>query len=110
MNITYRSNKLQKQLSNATEIKKAFGQMAKKMSSRLDDIISSPSLAVLMQIPAANCHPLTGDRIGEWAVNISGNHRLIFELDHDPVPKKSDEGIDTRQITDIIITGTEDYH
>lgn len=110
MEIEYASNKIRKQFSNATEIKKAFGVNAKRVSSRLEDIRASPNLAVLMQIPAANCHPLTGDRKGDWAVDISANHRMIFEIAHKPIPLKDDGGIDTITVTDILITKTEDYH
>lgn len=110
MNIQINNNKLAKKLEDASAIKKAFGEMAKKVAARLDDIKASPNLAVLRQLPQADCHPLKGDRAGEWAVSISGNHRLIFEIDHDPVPLKVDGSTDEALITDIVITGTGDYH
>jgi proteic killer suppression protein len=108
--IRYGTNKLAKSLENASAIKRAFGVMAKKVSTRLDDIRAAPNLAVLKQIPQAGCHQLMGNRTAEWAVSISANHRLIFELDHDPVPRKEDGSIDEIVITDIVVTGTEDYH
>lgn len=110
MNIDFQKNKLKKQLSNASEIKKAFGVNAKRVASRLDDIISSPNLAVLIQIPAANCHPLYGERKGEWAVDISGNYRLIFVLAHNPIPETEDGSIDTLLVTNICILEIIDYH
>ncbi len=110
MKIEYRNNKLKKQLSSASEIKKAFGVNAKRVASRLDDIKASPNLAVLIQIPAANCHSLSGERKGEWAVDISGNYRLIFEIWHDPVPKTEDNSIITLLVTDICIIEITDYH
>lgn len=110
MKIEYSKNKLKKQLSNATELKKAFGVNAKRIQSRLDDIEASPNLAVLMQIPAANCHSLLGKRIGEWAVDVSGNFRLIFELTNNPIPKTKDGLIDTLLVTDICILEVADYH
>lgn len=109
MNITY-SNKIKKKFSSSVEIQKEFGTMAKKVQSRLDDIVASPNLSVLMQIPAANCHPLSGNRNGEWAVNISPNHRLIFEIDNDPIPLTLTGEIDRIKVTDIRIIGTTDYH
>jgi len=110
MKIYYKTNKLEKQLSNASEIKRAFGVNAKKVSARLDDIQSSPTLSVLMQIPAANCHALSGDREGEWAVNISPNHRLIFSIANDPIPINDDGSVNTILVTEIQILGTTDYH
>lgn len=109
MNITY-SNKIKKKLSSPSEIKRAFGTMAKKVQNRLDDISASPNLKVLMQIPSANCHPLSGNKHGEWAVDISANHRMIFEIDHDPVPRKDSGEIETIEVTDVRIIGTTDYH
>ncbi|WP_286841914.1 MULTISPECIES: type II toxin-antitoxin system RelE/ParE family toxin [Sphingobacterium] len=109
MKITY-SNKIKKKFSSAAEIKKAFGTMAKKVQARLDDIEASPNLNVLMQIQAANCHALSGNRDGEWAVNISPNHRLIFEIDNDPIPLTPTGEIDRIRVTDIRIIDTTDYH
>lgn len=110
MTIEYGSNKLEKQLNNATETKKVFGKMATKISQRMDEIRSFDNLYFLMKLPAAKCHALTGNRNGEWAVSISGNHRMIFVLRNDPIPLKEDGGIDTEKITTIKIIGTEDYH
>ena len=110
MIIEYSKNKLKKQLSTATEIKKAFGVNAKRVKSRLDDIEASPNLAVLIKIPAANCHSLGGDRKGEWALDISANYRLIFEISHDPIPKTEDNSINTLLVTDICIIEIADYH
>jgi plasmid maintenance system killer protein len=110
MNIEYSTNRLRKQLSNASEIKKTFGVNAKRVSQRMADMKAVPNLAVLQQIHAANCHPLTGDRTGEWAVNISANHRLIFEIAHDPIPINDDGSVNTVLVTGIRIIETTDYH
>ena len=110
MKIVCKTNRLEKQLSNASEIKKAFGNDAKKVSARLDDIRASPNLASLMKIPQANCHSLKGDRKGEWALNISANRRLIFEIVDDPVPQNDDGSINTILITDIRLSEIVDYH
>jgi plasmid maintenance system killer protein len=110
MTIEYSNNKLEKQLNNATETKRAFGKMAAKILQRMDEIRSFDNLHLLMQLPAAKCHALIGDRQGEWAVSISGNHRMIFVIINDPVPLMEDGGIDTGKINTIKIIGTEDYH
>ena len=110
MKIKYRKNKLEKQLSNASEIKKAFGERAKKISARLDEIEASPNLLVLMQIPMAKCHSLTLNREGEWAVEISGNFRIIFVIDHNTIPQNEDGSINLSSVTDICIIEIKDYH
>lgn len=110
MQVTYQKNKLQKQLSSASEIKKNFGVNAKRVANRMDEIAASPNLAILMQIPAANCHSLTGDRNGEWALDISKNFRLIFEIANEPIPKTDNGSIDTIMVTDIRVLEVGDYH
>jgi plasmid maintenance system killer protein len=110
MKVDFTNNKLRKQMGSASEIKRTFGVNAKRVQQRLDEMEAAPTLAVLQQIPAANCHPLKGNLLGEWAVDISGNHRIIFEPDHDPVPKKVNGEIETTEITDIKILKTGDYH
>ena len=111
MNVDFKSNKLQKQLTIPSEIKKTFGVNAERVSQRMDDIKAANNLQVLCSIPKANCHPLSGNRIGEWAIDISANHRMIFIITNNPIPKQEDGGIDRIQVTDIkIITGQEDYH
>lgn len=111
MNIRYKSNKLEKMLNTAVAIKKNFGTNAKRVAQRMDDITSSPNLEVLCSIPQANCHPLTGDRKNEWAVDISANHRLIFVIDHDPIPLTNEGSINRIEVTDVqIISAQEDYH
>ncbi|MCY4562456.1 MAG: killer suppression protein HigA [Flavobacteriaceae bacterium] len=110
MKIEYKKNKLKRQLSSASEIKRNFGVNAKRVSSRISDITASPNLNVLIQIPAANCHRLSGDRNGKWALNISTNHRMIFEVVHNPLPENEDGSLDTKSVTDICIIEIVDYH
>lgn len=110
MNIVYSNNRLRKQLSSASEIKRAFGTNAKRVAQRMADITASPNLAVLQQIPQANCHPLTGNREGEWALDISANHRMIFEIANEPIPKNDDGSVNTISVTEIRIIETTDYH
>jgi len=110
MNIKFKSNKLKKILTNASNIQKVYGTMAKKVSQRMDQLYASPNLSVLISYQSANCHLLTGDRSGEWAVNISDNYRLIFEIFQDPFPINSDGSVNTILVTDIRIIETTDYH
>ena len=110
MNITFKNKKLQKILTDPGEIKKAYGSMAKRIAQRMDQLQAAPNLATIQSFPALECHLLTGDRKGEWAVSISGNYRLIFEIDHNPIPEKEDGSIDSIRITDIRILETTDYH
>ena len=69
-----------------------------------------PNLQVLMQLPATTCHRLSGDRDGSWALNVSANHRMIFEIAHHPLPINQDGSLDAKSVTDVRIMEIIDYH
>lgn len=110
MQITFKSKKLENILTDPREISKTYGVMAKKVNQRIKELSAAPSLLVMKTLPAANCHELHGGRAGELAVDISGNWRIIFEPDHDPVPAKADGGLDWNSVTQIKILKVTDYH
>ena len=110
MEISYKNNKLEKQLTDPKKMKKAFGVMAKKVNQRMKELKSAENLETMRFLPAARCHELSGDMKGELAVDVSGNYRLIFEPDHNPTPVKDEGGLDWQQVTKIRMITVEDYH
>lgn len=110
MEISYKTRKLEKQLTEPKEMLKSFGQFARKVNQRLKDLTDAENLAIMRTIPAARCHELTGDRKGELAVDVSGNYRMVFEPLHNPTPKKDDGGLNWEKVTKIQINEIEDYH
>ncbi len=110
MEVSYKSKKLEKRLTDPKELLKAFGQLAKKIKMRLKNLKDADNLAIMRTLPAARCHELTGDRKGELAVDVSGNYRLVFEPNHDPAPQKEDGGLNWDEVTKIQINAIEDYH
>jgi len=110
MQISYKSNKLEKSLTIPKEIARIYGNMAKKVNQRMKEFTASKNLAVLKTLPGPNCHELTGERKGKLAVDISGNWRIIFEPDHDPLPLKPDGGLDWQNVTSVKILEVTDYH
>lgn len=110
MDIKFKSNKLGKSLSIPKEISKTYGDMAKKVNQRMKEFSSSKNLSVLGTLPGPNCHELKGSREGQLAVDISGNFRIIFEPNHDPLPLLADGGLDWQYVTSIKILEVTDYH
>ena len=110
MKLHFKSNKLKKQLTQPKEMIKTFGQRAKKVSQRMEDLEAADTLAIMRFIPAANCHELTGGRKGQLAVDVSSNYRLIFIPEHEPIPTKEDGGLDWESVTKIRIIEIDDYH
>lgn len=69
------------------------------------------NLEVMGTIPQARCHPLKGNREGQFAVALDKGYRMTFVPVHDPVPTLSDGGIDRRRVTVVrIVRVAEDYH
>ncbi len=111
MNIRNQTRKLEKSVENLSAIRKHYGDRAKKVDFRLEQLAAAANLDAMRIFSSANCHELKADRIGEIAVDISPNHRIIFIPDHRPLPKKDDGGLDWKSVTGIVIMAIgEDYH
>ena len=52
---------------------------AARLEERLQALHTAMSIED-MDIPGWRLHPLKGDHTGFWAVNISGNWRVVFEF------------------------------
>lgn len=110
MNVEYKTKKLYKTVKDLKAIRRNYGVRAKKVSQRKEEIESSPNMEVL-KIVCPNCHLLTGDRDGQYSIEISGNHRVIFEINHNEIPMTGNNQIDFSKITDIkILDIGQDYH
>lgn len=110
MKINYKTKKLEKSLTDERKLLKEFGQRAKKIKLRLKEIKSANNLKILGELPQLRLHPYKGKREGEWSINIKDNWRLIFTLDHDPIPTLEDGGVDLTKITILRIQSVEDPH
>lgn len=110
MEISFKSKKLRESLTNPRLLLKTYGERAKKIKQRMEEIASAPNLEVLGKLPGPDCHELSGDRKGQLAVRISGNFRIIFEPDHNPLPVKDDGGLEWQKVTSIRISEVIDYH
>lgn len=110
MEIGYKSNKLEKSLTDAKTMLATYGNRAKKVNQRMMELKAAANLEVMKTIPAANCHPLTADRAGEIAVDISANWRITFVPDQDPLPSKEDGSLDWNLVTKVKIIEVTDYH
>ena len=110
MELIYKNNKLEKTLTNKKEIVKAYGQRAKKIKQRLDDLKAAGSLYDLTLIPQANFHILKGSKRNEFAVDVSKNFRLVFVSAIMPLPLTDQNSIDLKIIDKVKIINIKDYH
>lgn len=87
--------------------KKLGADGAKKLRTRLADLAAAVNVR---QIFAGRPHPLTGNRAGQYAVNLDGGRRLVFEPARQPPPMLAAGGNDWAQVTEIRIVYIGDYH
>ncbi len=62
------------------------------------------------ELVAGRPHPLKGDRAGEFALDLEGAKRLVFQPDNDPIPLLEDGSIDWSKVTAVCIVFIGDYH
>ncbi|HEY9652949.1 MAG TPA: hypothetical protein V6C95_19995 [Coleofasciculaceae cyanobacterium] len=108
MEIIFGNSKLLKLCEQQAVAQKQLGQVcARKLRSRLADIAAAGSVRELV---AGRPHPLKGDRAGQFAVDLEGAKRLVFEPANDPIPCNEDGSIDWSKVTRVCIVFMGDYH
>jgi plasmid maintenance system killer protein len=111
MEINFVSRKLQKACNSEKEMRAKFGKpLAERLQQRLTELKAAETLEDVSRLPPARCHELSQDREGQLAVVLVQPQRLIFEPDHNPVPRKPDGGLDWTQVTRIRVIEITDYH
>lgn len=108
--ISWSNRKLERACSDDRQGAKHWGpENWARLKRRLASLVAAPTLQDMKGVPG-NCHQLHANRAGEFAVDLWGSYRLIFEPDHNPVPKLPDGGIDRARVTRIAIKEVTDYH
>lgn len=86
MEIEYRNNKLKKICTNNSAARKQYGQrMADLIHQRIQEIRAFDTVEELIQYGIGRCHPLKGNRQGQYALDLEQPHRLTFTVKHDIV-------------------------
>lgn len=105
------NNWVERNFVSESSLQRAYGaRRARSIIARLLVLRRADTLSEISTYPPERRHQLTGNRAGQFAVDIDHQMRLIFIPAHDPIPLRPDGGIDTGQITAIIITAVLDYH
>jgi proteic killer suppression protein len=82
-------------------------QNAQKLQLRLQQIEAAARVSDLV---AGRPHALSGDRAGQFALDLSGGWRLVFSAADEPQPVRPDGGLDWAQVTIVCIEYIGDYH
>ncbi len=87
MDLSFRTKKLAKTASNSRLLKKQHGVLAKTIGLRLQCLIAADNLEIYAQLdPLGGFHKLEGIE-ARYAVEVSGNYRLLFDVANEPIPK-----------------------
>lgn len=80
IDVSYRTSQLRKVCENAEVATKKYGaEMAEKIHMRIDQIRAADSVEELVQCRIGRCHPLQGNRKGQYAMYLTHPYRLILE-------------------------------
>jgi toxin HigB-1 len=107
--VEYRDRKLGACCSDEKEAKKKWAGNYRKVLIRVALLMSADSLADLEQAPG-RCHPLTSNRAGQFALDLWGSRRLVFEPANEPLPELPDGGLDRTRVTKVRVLEVVDYH
>lgn len=77
MIVAYKNAKVRKvhETSRPKGFKGLDGELA---AIRMDELAAAGALNDLSPLKSVNLHPLTGNRKGQWAMNINGPWRICF--------------------------------
>ena len=110
MEIEYKDRKLEKIIQDPRKLKKRFNEAAIYVESRIKVLSRALNLGQISEKPPTRLHMLKGDWKGKYAIDVKRGLRIVFEINHDPVPRRPDNSVDVDQVTKIGIIGIFDYH
>ena len=81
MLIQYKNRQIQRVCTVASVAERKYGKrMAEKIQQRVDEIMAADTVELMIQFRIGRCHPLKGDRKGQYAVDLVHPYRLVFKI------------------------------
>lgn len=79
MKVRYRNNKIRKVCTDANAARKEYGEnMARKIHQRIDELTAIDTVEMMIMYHIGRCHPLKGNREGQYALDLVHPYRLVF--------------------------------
>lgn len=108
LEIRFRDERLRMLCEQRRRMERKLGAVvARKLRARLSDLEDASCVAKLV---AVRPHPLRGNRAGQFALELHGGVRLVFEPLDQPPPEKVGGGIDWSAVDAVRIAYIGDYH
>lgn len=84
MEVRFRTKRLEACYRESARAIRDFGpEVGRRYIGRINLIKATPDLDALLSLPGLRCHPLHGDRQGQWAATLIDRARLIFTFSDD---------------------------
>ena len=82
--VEFRTNQLQRCFEKSREAERKWGpEVGPRYINRVTLLLEAETLGDLMSLHFLHCHPLTGDREGQYAITLTGQVRLMFHIDEE---------------------------
>jgi proteic killer suppression protein len=108
MQITYASKTIQRLCEEDKHQRKQLGEKrAKRLKNRLNELRAVQNVS---QLQLGRPHPLTGDRAGQFSVDLDGPMRLLFDPAELPPPTLPSGGIDWQLVSSVRLLEIGDTH
>jgi len=79
LEVRYKNNRLKKICTQPEAARKEYGrEMARKISKCIDQLTAADSVEMMVRFHIGRCHPLTGNRQGQYAMDLVQPYRLVF--------------------------------
>ena len=111
MRIAFRTQRLAKTFSSDATLKREFGKKVMVAVRRRMAVLElAPALSDVPSSKPERLHLLSGQRKGQFAVDLVHPYRLVFKPTSTPVPQREDGGIDRSKVDAVTILQVVDYH
>jgi plasmid maintenance system killer protein len=111
MELVFGTRKLARICSSEAETVRKFGpDVARRLRNRLTELDQAASLAEIRLLPHARVHQLVADRDEQISIDLGHPRRLIVDVNHHPVPRLADGGLDWESVTSLKILEITDTH
>jgi len=108
MQITFATKAIQRLCEEDKHQRKQLGdKRAKRLKNRINELRAVQNVS---QLQLGRPHPLSGDRAGQFSVDLDGPMRLLFEPTDQPPPTLVAGGIDWQQVTSVRLLDIGDTH
>lgn len=111
MLIYFRDPKLAKICASQKDLVRKFGpRQGPCIAQRLSELRALSSLGAARAVPHLKLHKLSSRGHEQFSLTLIQSYRLILECADDPVPRRSDRGIDPDGVMGVTIIEVVDYH